>query len=356
MTIKMAHFLKLYLDVQISSNTLLHLKCCVWTVLTGLSLLGIDKHSSADEPVNSSKTPLKTTLLELLNSADVDEEMRKKRDALSTAAPRMPPEGVDQRFPRTYAFEKIVSYGKVIAPDLAVLACDESLSESSRQYAWQALLILDDRQYFRPMVKGFNDGTVKGYSVAILTMNYIPVDWTKEYSDDEALKAWLQRFLKKDEKDYEAARLELIDAIMLDTKGIKTHRMHIFRWLNRWNGVDFDEWLRVKAPDALEYRNRCRQKGYDPVFAFYSFSRNLFDGVIDEGINKVVNEDDRMACRKLMCAAYDYSNKSGLYCDGKMSESETIAWYRQFRNILRFDSTLRQFVVPATTEARGKQN
>lgn len=284
-----------------------------------------------------------TRLVQLL-IADIesDEEQFLRRTASAHSAPLVPTEDIDKHFPVGYSFERLIALGPPAAKDLLDIANSRSFTEREREVAWQILISIDDRIYLPKLVKAVDKKLLEPYSAAAITINYIPtVEWSTEYADDNALNKWLHLF---SESKYDEARLRIFDIVMKDERLIEEYSFHVFRWFNMLNGVNFDDWLLKRSREAYSYREKCLEKGYDPVFAFRNLSRNLFDGIIDEGIIRVVPEVDRVACRELLCASNDIFNKSGLYPSHDPGWGLNVKnWYWKYRSTLHFDEKKRRF-------------
>jgi len=142
--------------------------------------------------------------------------------------------------------------------------------------------------------------------------------------------------------------IERLDEAIAD-EILESNNVTMVRWLNRYHGVDFDEWLRANAPEVFAFRKRELERGYDPVRNAW-LMRDMRAGrvsnvVTDEGLvhSLYKDEGDRAAVRRLLQICADETPRRG-----EENWCETLRqWYKANRSHLVYDPQVMHFVVGA---------
>lgn len=138
---------------------------------------------------------------------------------------------------------------------------------------------------------------------------------------------------------------------------------NVLRWLNRFYGDDFDEFLAKGAPEVLAFRNKELARGYDPV-AFlsdpYLVARqpDYFD---DKGLAKIYSDpSDRSAMERLGQLVETHRLQSSRMHPTDECRKKLVDWYKANRSRLVYDAAKLRFVVgkpevpSLTVESTGK--
>jgi hypothetical protein len=269
---------------------------------------------------------------------------------------------------RHYVGQRIIQSGKSVAlKPLLEIVRDDTLEPAVRLTALKLLFNFQDEQVLYACME-FVEWVPWAASVFV---GVLPVGFDSPYCDPTSgLQA-----LKKDMEgiSYEDFVLRLLDQRVHDSD-LYGNDLGVLRWLNRYDGYDFDELLELDAPGAIDFRNAGLRKGYDPLTSYSSlfcrvalaqdevdggysgelivesrrFLARLFKGTgspDERGLEKLFpRESDREACRALFRV---YFGRTFIY--GQPSESgwreRLTEWYKEARPHLTYDPEMGRFVV-----------
>lgn len=252
-------------------------------------------------------------------------------------------------FPLTYAGSKLVSQGELALPALLRLA--------EEQGSWLMVARFDDPRLLQLAVTAYQDGRVDYTNFGYFLGSHLPDVYNPlpapGYGSEEKIAEWIQTNLSG--KSYQEICLESMDILMQHKDPLTlSHflgKRWVLRWLNRVGDYDLDDWLAVKAPEALAFRNRELKKGYDPAVAFPYFAGDFIEGMMDEGIKAVYPDtNDRKACRQLIEAVYGLYRSPLLVPRAEGWQVRLQQWYWENRHHLVYDFEKHRFVLKTDSE------
>jgi hypothetical protein len=162
---------------------------------------------------------------------------------------------------------------------------------------------------------------------------------------------WLKSEIES--KTLDEIYLERLDVATSDPRLYPTNPF-VLMWLNRFYGVDFDEWLAEKAPEVLAFRYKELARGYDPVALLVN--PWIWLRTDEATLKQIFPDEAERTCMKKL-AAFVKGAVSPSQLPGQAGagwQAKFMAWYTANRHNLVYDRVRRRFVVkePETAGSR----
>jgi hypothetical protein len=248
-------------------------------------------------------------------------------------------------YPERRAIARIGRQGNSASRWLADIALDPREGAMITQEAVRCFMYLPSRGFLQAFSEQALNGTPTwtvaqaatyclpgafGSPGPISTSN--PAQWFKEQFESKTVDELL---------------LERLDAVVANVSDPRDR--DVLFWLNRYYGVDFDDWLAAASPEQFAFRNKALEEGYDPaqsIFLYFTSGKNV-NWAFDEALVKKLypKESDQAAMRGFFQC---YTIGGPLRADHPPDEGwhqKLTTWYTAHRSRLVYDAAKHRFVV-----------
>jgi len=248
-------------------------------------------------------------------------------------------------FPDRNTRLKIAHAGLPAAKQLLNVALDAQEAPAMREMAVDMLGAVDPHG----TLEAFKQPILSGQAGALLAGHVLryclpgPDYWGADWS---FVGAGMQEFTPElSSKVADAVYLRALDAAVECAP--QPNDLGVLYWLNRYNGVDFGEWLEKNAPEVHAFRTREIERGCDPVRLIESMQ--WWHGhMVGESLVRQLysSKSDQAAMQRLL----EICRESDDVCEDMGWKDKLTQWYSANRSRLVYDPQVMHFVVGAKPE------
>lgn len=312
-------------------------RCYLYYILfSAIALSGCTRWSS---PLDSTDPLRRAELIELLQRIRKDEDARSFRGQRTSVDFKIIPDVFWYCVrPDHYARERLIARGVQVVDPLLELIADSSQPRERILSAISVLAVFDDERILPAVVRLAVDGRLQPDDLRVAIGRWAPVpDRNFPQGSDEEIVGWAQEQLGK--RTTAQFVLRLLTRTM-ENEPVGAGDWIVMRWFNRTGAYDLDEWLGRNYPEALEFRNRQRRLGYDPLGAMMDpLWRCHQNGVLSSAAAAIyLKSEDQAGCRALFKAVGMMPGTSGYH------EWQLIKWWYENRDTMIYDRDKHCFV------------